>query len=101
MLVKIRCKEVKVRRRNSHQFKGDAKFTGTVVYSVVGTIDGERVRFSLGTEEKNAAFRRTSKLERACGEGPNSALWAELEESLRRRHCSSLPGEPGISNQIP
>jgi integrase len=82
VLVKINYKEVKIRRRNSQLFEGEDKFTGTVGYSVVGTIDGERIRLSLGTEEKNAALRRIGKLEMACAEGPNSSLWAELEEAL-------------------
>src|SRR6266478_6983274 len=83
MLVNLRYKEVKVRRRNSHLYKGDDKFTGIVTYSVVGgALDGERIRLSLGTEEKNAAIRRVSKIEKACAEGPQSLLWPELEESL-------------------
>src|SRR6267154_5107667 len=83
MLVNLRYKEVKVRRRNSHLYKGDDKFTGIVTYSVVvGAFDGERIRLSLGTEEKNAAIRRVSKIEKACAEGPQSLLWAELQDSL-------------------
>jgi len=82
MLVNIKHKEVKVRRPNSHLFKGEDKFTGTVSYSVVGSVDREPIRLSLGTEEKNAAIRRVKKLETACAEGPASTLWLELEESL-------------------
>jgi integrase len=40
------------------------------------------IRLSLGTEEKNAAIRRTTKIERACADGPQSPLWPELQESL-------------------
>jgi integrase len=82
MLVNIKHKEVKVRRPNSHLFKGEDKFTGTVTYSVVGSVDRQPIRLSLGTEEKNAAIRRVKKLETACAEGPTSTLWLELEESL-------------------
>ena len=38
MLLKIRHTTVKVRRRNSEQFEGNEKFTGTVTYSVIGTV---------------------------------------------------------------
>lgn len=82
MQINIKYKEVKVRRPNSHLFKGDDKFTGTVTYSVVGTLDHEPVRLSLGTEEKNAAIRRVGKIERAVADGPTSLLWHELNESL-------------------
>jgi integrase len=82
MLINIRYKEVKVRRPNSHLFNGEEKFTGTVTYSVIGSVDREPVRLSLGTEEKGAAIRRVSKIEKACAEGSKSSLWHELEESL-------------------
>ncbi len=82
MLINIKYKEVKARRHDSHLFKGEDKFTGTVSYSVVGSIDREPVRMSLGTEEKNAAIRRVTKIEKACAEGSKSSLWHELEESL-------------------
>ena len=85
MLVKIKHKEVKVRRPNSHLFKGEDKFTGTTSFSVVGTADHEPVRLSLGTEEKNVAIRRIKKIEIACAEGSSSSLWCELEESLPPR----------------
>jgi integrase len=82
MLVNIRYKEVKVRLRNSHLFKGEKRYTGTVTYSVVGTVDRAQVRLSLGTEDKNVAIRRVSKIEKACAEGATSGLWHELEQSL-------------------
>jgi integrase len=82
MLTNIKYKEVKVRRPNSHLFTGEDKFTGTVTYSVVGSVDHQPIRLSLGTEEKAAAIRRVKKLETACAEGPTSTLWLELEESL-------------------
>jgi len=82
MLINIKYKEVRVRRPNSHLFNGEDKFTGTVSYSVIGSLDREPVRLSLGTEEKGVAIRRVSKIEKACAEGPKSSLWRELEESL-------------------
>jgi len=82
MLVNIKHKEVKVRRPNSHLFDGEEKFTGTVTYSVVGSVEHQPIGLSLGTEEKSAALRRVKKLETACAEGPTSTLWLELEESL-------------------
>src|SRR5258708_28916958 len=82
MLINIKYKEVKARRHDSHLFKGEDKFTGTVSYSVVGSMDREPVRMSLGTEEKTAAIRRVTKIEKACAEGSKSSLWHELEESL-------------------
>src|ERR1700675_3336366 len=82
MLAKLRHKEVKVRRPNSHLYKGEEKFNGSVTYSVVGVLDGAEVRHSLGTDEKGVAIRRVSKLERALAEGPDSLLWAELADSL-------------------
>ncbi len=69
MLINIKYKEVRVRRPNSHLFKGEDKFTGTVSYSVIGSLDREPVRLSLGTEEKGVAIRRVSKIEKACAEG--------------------------------
>src|SRR6266849_5639248 len=82
MLINIKYKEVKARRHDSHLFNGDDKFTGSVTYSVIGSLGREPVRLSLGTEEKGAAIRRVSKIEKACAEGPKSPLWHELEESL-------------------
>jgi hypothetical protein len=82
MLANLRYKQVKVRRKNSHLYQGDGKFTGAVTFSVVGTLNGKEVRLSLGTEEKSAAIRRVSKLERAIAEGVSSSLWPELNESL-------------------
>ncbi len=82
MVIDIRYQEVKVRRPNPHLYKGEDKYTGTVTYSVVGTVNRERVRMALGTEEKKVAIRRVGKLEQACAEGANSALWHELEDSL-------------------
>ena len=82
MLINIRHTEVKARRHDSHLFKGHEKFTGSVTYSVVGSVDREPVRLSLGTEEKGSAIRRVSKIEKACAEGSKSSLWRELEESL-------------------
>jgi hypothetical protein len=38
MLVSIRHTAVKVCRPNSERFKGAAKFTGTVTYTVIGTV---------------------------------------------------------------
>jgi hypothetical protein len=82
LLAKLCYKEVKVRRPNSDKYDGEDKFTGTKTYRVDGTLDGERVRMSLGTEEKSAAVRRVAKLERAVAEGPMSLLWPELNEAL-------------------
>lgn len=85
MLVNIHYKQVKVRRQNSHQYKGEDKFTGATTYSVVGSVDRQEVRLSLGTEVKSVAIRRVSKIERACADGPTSLFWSELNESLPRR----------------
>jgi len=82
MICKLNYKAVRVRRPNSHLFKGGDKFTGTVTFSVVGMLDHTPVRLSLGTEEKSAALRRVSKIERAVADGPKSPLWHELDESL-------------------
>jgi integrase/recombinase XerC/integrase/recombinase XerD len=82
MQLNIRYKEVKVRRPNSGQFKGEEKFTGSVNYSVVGTMDHKEVRLSLGTDEKSAAVRRIRKIESAVADGSASPLWIELSESL-------------------
>ena len=82
MRINLKYKEVKVRHQNSHLLKGEARYTGAVSYSVIGRVDGVRVRLSLGTEEKGAAIRRITKLEKACADGPTSSLWCELEEVL-------------------
>src|SRR6267143_3380612 len=101
MLVNIKHKEVKVRRPNSHQFKGEHKFTGTVSYSVVGSVEHKPIRLSLGTEEKNAAIRRVKKLETACAEGPTSTLWLELEESLPLRTFKFFADRIGYVRSTP
>jgi integrase len=95
MLAKLNCKAVKIRRPNSQLFNGEDKFTGTVMFSVVGTLDGGRVRLSLDTGEKNAAFRRIGKLERACAEGPQSPTWAELEAELPKKTFEYFAGKVG------
>jgi site-specific recombinase XerD len=82
MLLKIRHTMVRVRRRNSEQFEGDEKFTGTVTYSVIGTVDGRFVRLALGTENERVAIRRVEKIKTACAVGPSSPLWCEIEDSL-------------------
>jgi integrase len=82
MICELNYKAVRVRRPNSHLFKGEDKFTGTVTFSVVGMLDHTPVRLSLGTEEKTVALRRVSKIERAVADGPTSPLWHELDESL-------------------
>jgi integrase len=101
MLVNIKYKEVKVRRPNSHLFKGEDKFTGTVTYSVVGSVDHEPIRLSLGTEEKSAALRRVKKLETACAEGSSSTLWLELEESLPLRTFKCFADRIGYVRSTP
>jgi len=98
MICNITYKEVKVRRPNSHLFKDEDKFTGTVTYSVVGTLDHEPVRLSLGTEEKGTALRRVSKIERACAEGPKSPLWHELEEALPPRTFKFFANRVGYAS---
>ena len=85
MRANLRYQAIKNRRHNSHKFEGEDKFTGTVSYSVVGTVGEQYVRLSLGTEEKHAAIRRATKLETACAEGPESPLWRELSDSLPRK----------------
>jgi integrase len=82
MLTNLKYKEVKVRRQNSHLLQGDERYTGTVTYSVIGSIDRHPVHLSLGTEEKNVAIRRITKLEKAIAEGSESPLWRELNDSL-------------------
>jgi hypothetical protein len=99
MLVNIRYKGVKVRRHGSHLLTGDDKFTGTVAYSVVGSLDGEAVRLSLGTEEKTAAIRRVSKIEKAIAEGPSSLLWYELNESLPPKTFKFFADRVGVVGQ--
>ena len=90
MLAKLCYKEVKVRRPNNGKYDGEDKFTGTKTYRVDGTLDGERVRMSLGTEEKSAADRRVAKLERAVAEGSPSPLWLKLSEALPPEWCPTF-----------
>jgi integrase len=78
MLLKIRHAAVKVRCTR----KDAAKFTGAETYSVVGSLDGKRVRLALGTEEEKIAIRRIEKIKTACAVGSASPMWTELEESL-------------------
>jgi integrase len=80
--INIRYKEVRVRRQNSHLFEGEEKFTGGKTYQVVGTYNHKDVRLSLGTEEKNVAIRRITKIESAVHAGADSLLWHELAETL-------------------
>jgi integrase len=101
MLAKLRHKEVKVRRPNSHLYKGEEKFNGSVTYSVVGVLDRAEVRHSLGTDEKGVAIRRVSKLERALAEGPDSLLWSELADSLPPRTYSFFAGKAGLGTRNP
>jgi integrase len=82
MQINIRYREVRVRRKFSQKLEGEGKFTGSKTYAVVGTLNHERVRLSLGATEKNVAVRRIAKIEKAVGEGPYSGLWAELAETL-------------------
>jgi integrase len=96
MLANLRYQGVKVRRHGSHALAGEDKFTGTVAYSVVGNLNRERVRLSLGTEEKAAAIRRVSKLDRAIAEGPTSPLWYELNESLPPKTFKFFAGRIGV-----
>jgi hypothetical protein len=95
MLVQLSYRGVKVRCPNSGQYDGDDKFTGTKSYQVDGTLDGERIRLSLGTEEKSVAVRRVSKLERAVAEGSSSPLWLELSETLPRKAFSLFADRVG------
>jgi integrase/recombinase XerC len=78
VLLKIRHAAVKVRCTRT----GASKFTGAETYSVVGSLDGKRVRLALGTEEEKIAIRRIEKIKTACAVGPTSPMWTELEESL-------------------
>jgi integrase len=79
MIVKIRLKEVRVRRQSSEQYQGEDKFTGAVTYSVIGSVDHKPVRLSLGTKDLRIATRRIEKLKLACAVGAISTAWAELE----------------------
>ena len=102
MVLKIRYKEVKVRRRNSHLFTGSDRYTGAVTYSVIGTVDGTFVRMSLGTEDKPVAIRRIAKIETACAEGSTSTLWSELEQSLPPKTFKFFAGRVGwVGAHIP
>ena len=78
MLLKIRHAVVKVRCTR----KDAAKVTGAETYSVVGSLDGKRVRLALGTEEEKIAIRRIEKIKTACAVGSASPMWTELEEAL-------------------
>jgi hypothetical protein len=95
MLLKLRHTAVKVRRPNSEKFQGADKFTGTVTYTVIGTVDGQFVRLALGTEEEKAAIRRIEKIKTACAVGPDSPVWLELEESLPPRTFSFFSNKAG------
>ena len=101
MLVKIKHKEVKVRRPNSHLLKGEEKFTGTTSFSVVGTADHELVRLSLGTETERVADRRVSKIRTACAEGSGSQLWPELEEALPPKTFKFFADRAGYARSAP
>lgn len=83
MLTKLKHTAVKVRAKDS----GDKaqKFTGSVTYAVVGFLDKRRVRHALGTDNAKLAARRVDKISTACAVGPNSPLWAELQETLPQR----------------
>lgn len=83
MLLKIKHAAVRVRSADSGKVKSnEAKFTGTVTYAVVGTLDRQRVRHALGTEDPKIAIRRVEKIKTACAVGPDSAIWSELEDAL-------------------
>jgi integrase len=97
MLANIKYKGIKVRRHGSHLYQGEDKFTGTVRYSVVGSLNREEVRHSLGTEEKAVAVRRVAKLERAIAEGPTSPAWHELNESLPATAFKFFADRCGVS----
>lgn len=95
MQINIRYQEVRVRRKFSQNLEGEDKFTGSKTYSVVGTLNHERVRLSLGATEKNVAVRRITKIEKAVGEGPYSGLWVELAETLPKRTFQFLADRVG------
>ena len=82
MDIKISFREVKIRRHNSQNLKGEARFTDNVGYQVFGTVSGKPFRLSIGADEETAAKRRTAKIERAVLEGATSPLWSELADSL-------------------
>ena len=69
MLANLRYKGIKVRHHGSHALEAKDKFTGTVAYSVVGSLNREECAFARN-REKAAAIRRVSKLDRAIAEGP-------------------------------
>jgi integrase len=83
MLTKLKHTAVKVRAKDSGS--KDEKFTGSVTYAVIGFLDKHRVRHALGTENAKIAARRVDKLMTVCAVGPNSPLWAELQETLPSR----------------
>ena len=101
MQINIRYQEVRVRRKFSQTLEGEDKFTGSKTYSVVGTLNHERVRLSLGATEKNVAVRRITKIEKAVGEGPNSGLWVELAETLPEKTFAFFADRIGYVQHSP
>jgi integrase len=100
VVIKIGCREVKVRRRNSQKCEGAGKFTGTVTYQTFGSLDGRPFRLSLGADEKVAATRRTAKIERALLEGVMSPLWAELADSIPPTTLKFFADHVGYTGQL-
>ncbi len=95
MLVNIKHKEVKVRRPNSHLFKGEDKFTGTVTYSVVGSVDHEPIRLSLGTEGIEAGPWRFKHCPRYCNPSPGVQIWRRERTDGAEAHRSEERIEAG------
>jgi integrase len=83
MLVKLRVREVKVRKANSHLLQGEDKFIpGVVTYSVAGYSGGERFVLALGTDSSKIAHGLVGKINEVVAAGINCPTWLEMAERL-------------------
>src|ERR1700722_16392860 len=94
MIAKLRHSLVKIRVYDPG--KGKSEMTGSSSYAVVGSLDGERVRLSLGTDVERTAMRRIEAIKRAC-DSPESAFWMELEEILPARTFQFFANKVGYT----
>jgi integrase len=83
MLVKLRIREVKVRKANSHLLTGEDKFLPDVVtYSVTGYSGSKRFVLALGTDSLKIASGLLGKINEVVAAGPACPTWLELAERL-------------------
>jgi integrase len=83
MLVKLRLREVKVRKANSHLLKGVDKFIpGVVTYSITGYSGRKRFVLALGTDSSKIASGLLGKVNEVVAAGPTCPTWLELAERL-------------------